>query len=95
MTTDRSYKPEGKKFGIRVGFDKFMQAGDDGSDELYDLKADPDELTNRVAEDSETRDELAEVLDAWLEDTDPVNPKVKRDLSPEDKETLEALGYFQ
>lgn len=93
--TNRNYKPSGRKYGIRVGDHKFIQGGQDGPDELYNLESDPEERLNRRDDAPEVRASLSNALDAWLEATEPTAPARERELSPEDEEALEALGYFQ
>lgn len=93
--TDRNYKPKGPKYGIRVGDYKFIQGGQDGPDEVYDLVTDPDEITNLREQEPSANAELEQKLDAWLQETESGDLEVTVDLSPETEEALEALGYFQ
>ncbi|RKY17439.1 MAG: hypothetical protein DRQ55_15750 [Planctomycetota bacterium] len=63
-----------------------------GSEQLFDLDGDPDELRDIVAEHPKVQARLARLLDRWLADQpDPTDPE--RGLSEERRKALEQLGY--
>lgn len=62
---------------IRRGGWKYVYRPGD-RDELYDLVADPDELTNRVADAEAVREDMRAALHLWMEDTgDPLCAAVR------------------
>jgi tetratricopeptide (TPR) repeat protein len=79
-------------YGVRKKGHKFIRAP---RPELYDLKADPRELNNILAQDGATADDLDHELDAILADCKrrAVAPK-ENPLDKETAENLQALGYL-
>jgi arylsulfatase A-like enzyme len=67
--------------------------GSDGSVELYDLAADPDETTDRSDERTETVTELSALLD---EEDIPTSPESREEveMAETSRERLEDLGYI-
>jgi arylsulfatase A-like enzyme len=84
---------------IRVRADEDRAAMGGVEFELYDLDADPGELTNLAAERPDVVERLSAVLDAWY--TGGPRPRVKSgeldldSLTPEELEQLRSLGYVQ
>ncbi|MGQ0554065.1 MAG: sulfatase family protein [Planctomycetota bacterium] len=66
----------------------------DGSQQLFDLDADPDELRDLVAERPESVERLRRSLEAWRA-RHPVAIGEGPDISPERAEALNALGYAE
>ena len=68
----------------------------DGQHELYDLKADPEELHNLIDSEPEKAQELETRLEEWLASLEP--PQFEAELEPEIedvlRERLEGLGYL-
>ena len=62
--------------------------------ELYDLRADPDEMQNLVEREPELTVEMAALLGEWIGSADEANPDASRELSPEEEERLRSLGYL-
>ena len=54
-------------FGVREGAYKYIFNSTQGRDELYDLSADPLELSNSAAAHPELRERLRQHVGAWLE----------------------------
>jgi hypothetical protein len=67
--------------------------------ELYDLEADPGELTNLAAENPAIVHEMAAVLDEWYGSGEPTSPPGwevdLRFLEPRAVEMLRDLGYIE
>ena len=59
--------------------------------ELYDLEADPGELTNLAHEAVSA--EMAAILDAWRRRTEPLEPSFHKGLAKRTAEDLRMLGY--
>ena len=53
---------KGTKFGLRQNHWKFIQGGEEGPDELFDLRSDPQELQNIAVSFPEEADRLRAVL---------------------------------
>jgi arylsulfatase A-like enzyme len=68
----------------------------DGRHELYDLSVDPTELRNLASERAQRLDELQKELGSFLGQLQAYEyaPGANPDLSSEQRERLEALGYF-
>ncbi len=83
---------------VREGRFKLIQTPDAGTEELYDLGADPDETENLLAAPTDaagaTAKRLRQSLEAWLEAADPLpsgfGGREKRDTI----EKLRSLGYI-
>jgi len=72
---------------------KYIRNLKDNSEELYNIKMDPDELKNLEKIEPEKRKELAGILDSYLEKYDNFQsrPKSRKDR----KDLLRALGYVK
>ena len=80
--------------GVRLPPWKYVDSPEIGLVELYDLRADPGELSNLVEERPEVAAELAARLESWLAATERRETS-EAELSPERLEALRALGYVQ
>jgi arylsulfatase A-like enzyme len=84
------------KHAIRVGSEKYVVSSD-GTQELYDLRDDPDEQRNlavtRPARVAALRRQLEAVVDPTSTDALPADSALRAD--PEMNELLEALGYLE
>lgn len=90
----RFEKPYREHFGEKryVRTDRWkLIRGEDTSEELYDLGADPHEVRNRVVEEPEVARELRALLDEHAARVPAAAPQSA--LSDEQKEALRALGY--
>jgi arylsulfatase A-like enzyme len=85
---------EGEKFGIRVGRWKLIDGPDEGTLELYDLEADPEERENLAGRERERADRMRARLGEWRRRTDRVNPETAP-LTDAERRRLEALGYVE
>lgn len=83
-------------YAVRFGRWKLVRLpGLDGPiDQLYDLDADPGERSRRSNDEPEVQADLARRLDRWLALRRPHPPPADRELDPEKKRQLEALGYL-
>jgi arylsulfatase A-like enzyme len=79
---------------IRTDQHKLVR-GSDGSLELYDLAADPDETTELSGTDEELVDRLAGTLDEWLDSFERATLEESVSMGDQRKEQLEQLGYLQ
>ena len=68
---------------------------DSGLEHLFDLRKDPREQTNLLKTNPHLTDELRTLMRQYFDDA-PYAPdsKSEGEISPEDRETLEALGYI-
>lgn len=66
----------------------------DGSSELYDLDADPDELVDVSAAHPEVTTSLTQRLSAWIATNRTGQPGEDVEISDERRETLRQLGYI-
>jgi arylsulfatase A-like enzyme len=80
--------------GVRLPPWKYVDSPEIGLVELYDLRADPGELSNLVEERPDVAAELAARLESWLATTERRETS-DAELSPERREALRALGYVQ
>jgi choline-sulfatase len=81
---------------IEHGPHKFVEASD-GSRELYEILADPQEDHDVVSRDAATAAELSDLLRTWRDAVPAYAPSGQapaKDLSPELRQGLEALGYM-
>jgi arylsulfatase A-like enzyme len=79
---------------IRTESHKLVR-GSDGSQELYDLEADPGETTDVSAGRPSVVDDLATMLDDWLASFEHADTDESVTISGDRKERLEHLGYLQ
>jgi arylsulfatase A-like enzyme len=89
-----------KFHGLRSTRWKFLKSRALGSEELYDLAADPGETENRAGGEAELATELrlqlSETRAALRSDASPVTPAVEKDdIDPRAREQLKALGYLE
>jgi arylsulfatase A-like enzyme len=79
---------------IRLGDHKYIRHVQ-GTEELYDLRADPDEQRNRIDEEPETARSLRQKLESIVDLTTrrTLDQEVDLRLDPEMKQLLEILGY--
>jgi arylsulfatase A-like enzyme len=85
---------KGEKFGLRRGRWKLIEGPEEGSLELFDLVADPDEKTNLADGEPERTARMRAEIEAWRRaHTREIRDDVP--LSPEDRAGLEALGYSE
>ena len=85
---------KGSKHALRVGDWKYIEAKEENSFELYDLKSDPREKTNLADAKPAERATMAERLAKTLAGTAAAAPATRK-VSEEDQRKLEALGYVQ
>lgn len=80
-------------FGVRQGRWKYIQALDEGQQDLFDLAADPDERRDLGASNGERLDQLAEAVETWrtglLANDFMAPPRAPADV----RRKLRALGY--
>jgi arylsulfatase A-like enzyme len=85
---------DGEKHAVRRGDWKYLVAEDEGTVELYDLRADPRETRNLAAERPEVAADLADILATWREAvTRPDSLTLQPELSDSDIQKLRSLGY--
>jgi arylsulfatase A-like enzyme len=69
---------------------------EDGRTELYDLAADPHELTDLSESNPELRNELLTQLETWMETQGSVADAIPMEIDdPQTRKRLEALGYVE
>jgi len=88
----RGVPVRGAKLAVRVGPLKYLEAQAEGTRELYDLSADPGELSNLATTRVGDVKRLQAVLVQWLSRTPQANAG---GVSQDDAERLRALGYVQ
>jgi arylsulfatase A-like enzyme len=88
---ERSYD-YGVMLGVIIGDEKLVREPD-GSEALYDLRADPDELTDLSAERPAAVGRLSGLLDEWIMRHPVDKIGVAPELSPERLDALKQLGY--
>lgn len=91
---EKGISVKGSKHGLRVGNWKYIEAKEENTFELYDLKSDPGEKKNLADAKPAERDAMAAKLAKTLAGTAAAAPTA-RTVSPEDQRKLEALGYVQ
>lgn len=85
---------KGEKFGIRAGTWKYIEGLEEGTKELFDLSADPGELTNLYTGFPKKAAELASQLEQFKQSH--ISEKaVPGKISKEDLERLKSLGYIE
>ena len=92
--SERGVAVKGSKHGLRLGDWKYIEAKEENSFELYDLKSDPGEKKNLATTRPAERDTLATRLETTLSSTAVAAP-APRAVSEDDARRLEALGYVQ
>ena len=84
--------PRGEAFGLREGRWKYIEGPDEGTRELYDLSADPEEQRNVASQYPKRAERLADRLHEWRRTViRPQAPPLA--VSPEDRARLRELGY--
>jgi arylsulfatase A-like enzyme len=84
----------GEKFGIRAGTWKYIDGRGKNPNELFDLSADPKELTNLYATFPKKAAKLAYQLEEWKRLHARAYP-VRDKISEEDLQRLKSLGYIE
>jgi arylsulfatase A-like enzyme len=88
------YRLDRRLRSIRTAEYKLIRS-EHGEVELYDVRDDPGELTDRSSDDAETVTELETELDEWLAGFEQTSPmEDEREVSDEMKSRLEDLGYI-
>lgn len=93
--SERGVAVKGSKHGLRLGDWKYIEAKEEDSFELYDLKSDPGEKRNLADSAQKERTKLAGELATTLSSTTAAAAPAPRAVSEEDARRLEALGYVQ
>lgn len=81
-----------EQFGVRHGTYKYIEGEAEEERELYDLATDPGEKQNLCGELRDKCDELRVALQVWKQSR---GEAAEQEISPEDHESLKALGYVQ
>ncbi|MFH2051462.1 MAG: sulfatase [bacterium] len=85
---------DGEKHGVRLGNWKYLEAENEGTTELFDLRTDPGEMRNLAAADPDVAADMARILADWREVvTSPDSLTVRPALSDSDLKKLRSLGY--
>lgn len=79
---------------IRTGQYKYIR-GSDGSQELYDVRADPGETSNIAEDDDGVITDLDTRLNDWLDSFEHADPDGEVSMNEETEARLEDLGYLQ
>jgi arylsulfatase A-like enzyme len=79
---------------IRTHHHKYIR-GSDGSQELYDITADPAETANLADTHTDTVANLDATLNDWVESFEHAEPSSEVDMTDSAKNRLEDLGYLQ
>jgi arylsulfatase A-like enzyme len=99
VETDPLWVNSRKARYVRDGRFKFIQTPFLGTEELYDLAADPHEQTNLLADASPqmlaVADRLRQALEAWTASASPLPSKFEPSQREETIERLRALGYLE
>jgi arylsulfatase A-like enzyme len=85
---------KGEKFAVRSGPWKYIEAPEEQTRELYDLRSDPGETRDLLAGEVATAELLARGIAGWRGRFDR-NARARDDSSRETQEALRALGYVQ
>ena len=85
---------KGEKFGIRLGTLKYIEGQEEETKELFDLSADPQELTNLYTTFPKKAAQLASKLEQWRQKHAGAKP-VRGRISEEDLARLRSLGYVE
>jgi len=92
---ERGIRVKGSKHGLRRGDWKYIEAKEEDTYELYDLKNDPGEKRNLADSAKQERAALATELSTTLSSTAAASVPAPGRVSEEDARRLEALGYVQ
>jgi len=84
----------GEKFGIRAGAWKYIDGQKKNPNELFDLSADPQELTNLYTAFPKKAAELASQIEEWKR-LHARAYSVRGKISEEDLQRLKSLGYIE
>lgn len=88
----RDIPVKGFKYGVRQGTWKYIEAKDEGTRELYDLREDPGERENVVELKADEADRLSALIASWTA-AEPGSSGSR--VAPDDAERLRALGYVE
>lgn len=91
---DSIYSYDRSLRSIRTHDYKYIR-GSDGSQQLYNLKADSSETTNLDDTHPDVIDDLDTKLNEWLESFEHADPSSEVTMSDDTKTRLEDLGYLQ
>jgi len=91
---DEIYRFDRSLRAIRTDRHKLVR-GSDGSVELYDLAADPDETTDIAAAENELVEQLTGRLDGWLDSFEQATVDGSVSIGDEREKRLEQLGYLR
>jgi arylsulfatase A-like enzyme len=98
VESDPRWRNMRKQRCVRVGRYKLIQTPYKGTEELYDLTADPHERNNLLAPPNpaltDTVLTLRQVLKAWAEQADPLPSHFEEQAREETIRRLKALGYL-
>ena len=83
---------KGEQFGIREGRWKYILGPSEGTEELFDLVADPGEKNNVRGQHPEVATRLAAKVEVWRREHTREDPE-EVGVTPEDRRRLKALGY--
>jgi choline-sulfatase len=86
---------KGDKFGVRYRSYKYHWAPDEGTEQLFDLSADPTELHNLAARLPSLAASLQERIRSWRREEEAGRALPGQTVSPEIEKRLEALGYVR
>jgi arylsulfatase len=92
----RSSKQRRYEYGVLAGViagDEKLVRQPDGSEALYDLRADPDELADLAAQRPDSVRRLSRLLDDWIEKNPVGEVGAASALSEERLQALDQLGY--
>jgi len=82
----------GAQYGARLDVWKYIVSPKEGTTELYNLQADPNELTNVVDRHASISKVMHSHINEWLESA-PAESTAEELLDDETRKALEALGY--
>jgi arylsulfatase A-like enzyme len=89
-----SLEVKGEKFALRRGRWKYIEALEEETRELYDLKRDPTERHDVAPQRAEIAENLSQKIDDWRRAQEDLAGPIEREADPEDLERLRALGYL-
>jgi arylsulfatase A-like enzyme len=91
----RPLRVKGSKFGIRAGDWKYIEAPQEETRELYDLRTDPGERVNLLTRQPKLAEELAGRLETWRDEQKGLALGPVQEADDEELERLRALGYVR